>query len=106
MGVDLMLAWTLFVIGGIFCLLNIYLSFLRYPLHKLKGGVRDNYQWVSGAPVIGSLFVAVSLLVLHEVKWLLVSGFVLIVMDTGGIHWFAGTMLVKKLSISGEGDKI
>ena len=104
MGVDLMLAWTLFVIGGLFCLLNIYLSFLRYPLHKLKGGARDDYRWVSGAPVIGSLFVAASLLVLHDVKWLLVSGLALIVMDTGGIHWFAGAMLVR--TISGKRDKV
>jgi uncharacterized membrane protein len=93
-----MLEWILFIGGGFFCLLNFYLSFLRYPLHKLKGGSRDSYRWVSGIPLVGSLSVAVSLLVLHEVRWMLASGIVLIFMDTGGIHWFTGTMLARWVS--------
>ena len=93
-----MLERALFMVGGFFCLLNFYLSFLRYPLHKLKGGSGDSYRWVSGIPLIGSLLVAASLLVLNETKWVLVSGLVLIAMDTGGIHWFAGTILARSLS--------
>ena len=87
------LAWLgyfLFILGTCISLLNLYLSFLRYPLHKLLGW---EYQRVSGIPLFGSFFLVVAALLLrNSPQWLRASlGIALI--DTGGLHWFLGIML-------------
>lgn len=87
------LAWTAFVVGGLLCLTNFYLSFLRYPLHRLRGLSRESYCWVSGMPLFGSLFVGLSLVDLHSLRGMLPVAIMLIVIDTGGIHWFVGSMI-------------
>jgi hypothetical protein len=84
--------YVLFCLGGFFCLLNFYLSFVRYPVYRLAGGSRQEYKWVSGAPVLGSLFVGLSLISLYETNWMVISGVAFILMDTGGLHWFLATM--------------
>ncbi len=86
------IAYILFSLGGFFCILNFYLSFLRYPLYRLSGGDKKEYKWVSGAPLLGSLFVGFSLLSHYDTKWMLILGLILIFIDTGGIHWFLATM--------------
>jgi len=73
--------------------MNFYLSFLRYPLHRLRGLPKDSYRWVSGFPLFGSLFVALSLIGLHEVSWMIPVAIVLILTDPGGIHWFVGSVI-------------
>ena len=87
------ISYMLFGLGGFFCLLNFYLSFLRYPLYRLSGGGKQEYKWVSGAPALGSLFVSIGLVSNYETKWMLILGLVLISVDTGGLHWFLATML-------------
>jgi len=87
------LAWLMFVLGGFICVLNFYTSFVRYPVHRLLGHSKESFQWLSGAALPGSLLVAISLPAFHSTTWILVTGFILILIDTGGIHWFAGTML-------------
>ncbi len=87
------LSWLAFSLGGLVCLTNFYLSFLRYPLHRLRGLPRESYRWVSGIPLFGSLFVGLSLLVLHSLPGILPAAIVLIAIDTGGIHWFVGTTI-------------
>ncbi len=86
------IAYVLFGLGGFFCLLNFYLSFLRYPIYRLAGGGKQEYKWVSGAPALGSLFVGFSLIPHYETKWMLILGLALILVDTGGLHWFLATM--------------
>lgn len=86
------IAYMLFGLGGFFCLLNFYLSFLRYPIYGLSGGGKQEYKWVSGAPVLGSLFVGLSLIFHYATNWMLISGVALIIIDTGGLHWFLATM--------------
>jgi hypothetical protein len=87
------LAWVMLFLGGFICVLNFYTSFLRYPFLRFLGHSKESFQWVSGAPFLGSLLVAISLLAFHSTTWILVTGIILILIDTGGIHWFAGTML-------------
>ena len=87
------LSWIAFGLGAFICAGNFYLSFIRYPLHRLCGRSRESYRWVSGIPLFGSLFVALSLLQLCATPWLLPAGVVLILADTGGVHWFIGTMI-------------
>jgi hypothetical protein len=95
------IALGLFILGGFICCLNFYHSFLRYLIHRMSGGNKDNYKWVSGFPLIGSLFVAILLLRYSHNTWIFVIAIILIAIDTGGIHWFLGTTLyhvvVKKI---------
>ena len=86
------IAYMLFGLGGFFCLLNFYLSFLRYPIYRLSGGRKQEYKWVSGAPALGSLFVGFSLLSQYLTNWIVILGVALILMDTGGLHWFLATI--------------
>ena len=79
---------ALLVLGGLICGLNFYFSFLRFPLHRLRGGRRETYRWESGIPLFGSLFVAISLIWGWHSAWWLWLGIGLIVIDTGGPQWF------------------
>lgn len=87
------LAWIAFALGALLCLTNFYLSFLRYPLYRLRGLPKESYRWVSGIPLFGSLFVGLSLFGLSDLTGMVSVAVVLIVIDTGGLHWFVGTMI-------------
>ena len=76
------LAILLFLLGGVISLVNLYLSYGRPLLY------RDSPH-MSGIPLCGSLLVALSFVGLPSDAfwaWFWV-GIVLIVIDTGGIHW-------------------
>jgi hypothetical protein len=90
-------AYILFFLGGIICLVNLYLSPGRYLIYRMSGKKQKKIQWVSGIPVFGSLFVAVSLIVLYGTTWVLISGILLIMSDSGGFHAFVGSLLYQKL---------
>lgn len=82
-------------LGTLLTCLNFYLSFLRFPVHRWRGGTETNYRWVSGFPVFGSLFLWIGAFPLsvtgHSVlAW---TAIIISLFDTGGIHWFAGVML-------------
>ena len=78
--------------GGFLCCVNFYLSFLRYAIYRLCGRTRENYKWVSGVPLFGSLFVALSLLKFRSHPIFLTIAIILILIDTGGLHYFLGVM--------------
>lgn len=65
---------------------NIYTSFLRPWMHQQKFGSLDDYQYVSGAPGLGSLLVPVVALLLPSYAWIGVTLLAIYLMDTGGIH--------------------
>jgi len=73
--------------------LNFYLVFIRFQIHQLKGGSKDDYQWVSGWPIIGSALVAVSLFEFWGQSWIGYLALILILIDLGGLHWFIGSMV-------------
>ena len=85
-------ATAFLVLGGFLCCLNFYLSFLRYPIHTLSGSKKE-YEWASGIPILGSAFVALSLIVLWSYPLILFVSWVLMLIDTGGLHWFIGMMV-------------
>ena len=91
---DVLAPLALFL-GGLVCAVNFYLSFCRYPVHRLRGGSRESYRPISGAPVVGSLLVALSIFGIDDTPWILGAALLLIAMDTGGLHWFAGTLIVQ-----------
>jgi len=91
------LASLALILGGLVCALNFYLSFCRYPLHRLGGGSPETYRRISGFPLIGSLLVALSLFKFYDTPWILGVALVLIAIDTGGVHWFAGVLVYQHL---------
>jgi hypothetical protein len=99
------LAWPAFVLGGSLCVLNFYLSFVSYPVHRLRGRSKESYRWVSGIPLVGSILVVLSLLHLHSLTALFAIGVALIAIDTAGIHWFVGTMIYQSFSRKRNGQQ-
>jgi len=91
------LLYLLYVLGAFFCALNFHLSFLRVPILIRRGVPPDKIPHVSGAPLVGSLFVLVGLGAAHEVPGFLPLGLLLILIDTGGPHWFVGTLIYAAL---------
>jgi hypothetical protein len=100
--VNTMVAWLLLGVGGAICLINCYLSFLRRPLLRLRGQTEESYRPVSGFPLVGSLLVALSLLALHSRTGVVSAAVVLMLVDTGGIHWFIGSMIHRYVRARGE----
>jgi hypothetical protein len=87
------ISWAAFVVGGFVCLLNFYLSWLSYPLHRLRGLSPESFRSHSGFPLIGSILVVVSLVGLHSQFTVVPIAIGLIAIDTGGIHWFLGAQV-------------
>lgn len=75
--------------GAFLCALNFYLSFMRFPLYRLRGR-ESEYRHVSGAPVLGSFLVVALLIPRALPTWARIAGLVLAALDTGGLHWFIG----------------
>jgi len=89
------LAWLALLVGGLVSALNFYLSFCRYALYLVRGGSRESYRWMSGYPLVGSLLVALSIFRFYDTPWILGIALVLVAIDTGGIHWLAGTLIYR-----------
>ena|SRR5688572_6792431 len=83
----------LFVVGGLVTSLNFFLSVLRFPLHALRGGTVENYRHISGLPLIGSLLLWGSAVLLRENPIAVWSALALSLFDTAGLHWFIGVMI-------------
>jgi hypothetical protein len=99
------IAFALLVLGGLICCANFYCAFLRYPLHRVFGGTRENYHYGSGVPLFGSFFVAIALMKFWSDPTLLSIAIVLILIDMGGLHWFLGVMFWYEVLKKGNRDK-
>jgi hypothetical protein len=86
------LTYVVLGFGGLICVLNFYLSLLRYPVFLRRGGKKEEYRHVSGFPLIGSALVAAALVFGKFDSWIFWSGVVIALLDTGGIHSFLATM--------------
>jgi hypothetical protein len=100
-----MIGWVLLTAGGFLCVLNAYLSWLRYPLYRLRGGLPEEYRGVSGIPLLGSLLVALAwaVRVRHEdsIGWAAIV-WILVAIDTGGLHWFLVSVVFHRLRGQGR----
>jgi hypothetical protein len=74
-------------------------------LHRLRGRAEGTYRPVSGFPLVGSLLVAISLVLLHANTVALSVALVLMLVDTGGIHWFFGSMIHRHFRARTDGTK-
>ena len=100
-----MIEWLLLACGGCVRVLNAYLSWLRYLLYRLRGGIPEEYRWVSGVPLIGSLFVILfwaSRFGNQESVAIDVLAWSLVAIDSGGIHWFLISIAYHALSRRGK----
>lgn len=79
--------YGIFVLGAVVSVVNIYTSFLRYPVHLLLGKSRDSYKYVSGLPLLGGL-VLIGAWLLPQSLWLSLATALLMLLDTGSISWF------------------
>lgn len=98
------LCGALLSLGGLVCLTNFWLSFVRYPIHRARGLAREQYRFVSGVPLLGSILVALGWAGLHESAstWLDVAALALAGLDTGGLHWFLIVMAWRSLPSNRE----
>lgn len=83
------IATALLIVGGMICILNFYLVFLRYPLYRISGGDKTSYHFRSGIPLLGSLLVAISLVAFWHSPWLAATATLLMLIDIDGFHWYA-----------------
>lgn len=95
------LCWIIGLHGAFICVLNFSLSVLRYPIHKLLGGTRENYKHFSGFPLVGSICVLALLVPLSKHLFAMLCVGMLALLDTGGIHWFL-LALVRGMSKQGR----
>src|SRR5215208_2518489 len=81
----LILGLVFFALGALVVWVNVYTSFVRYPLHRLRGGTRENFKWVSGIPLVGMIFLCVAAACFGkphpQLAWTALG---LILLDTGG----------------------
>lgn len=85
--------WAAFVFGAYLCLLNFYISFLRYRIHLWRGLPKESFKFISGIPLLGSLILYLLVRYTNLPPVMLYAGIVLICMDTGGIHWAIGNII-------------
>ncbi|EIQ02016.1 hypothetical protein OpiT1DRAFT_00594 [Opitutaceae bacterium TAV1] len=83
----------IFALGSLIASLNIYLSFIRYPLHRLSGKKKEEFRFISGIPLFGQLLIIISLFGLWDSSLFLTLGIVLLLFDTGGIQFFLFALL-------------
>ncbi len=80
------LGWMLVAITlGLF---NMYLSFLRPFIYRVRHGSTKAFQHVSGIPGVGSLLVVVGVLVGFGGVVPALLGITAMLLDTGGSFWF------------------
>jgi hypothetical protein len=84
------LGYLAFGFGASISLLNFYLSWIRVPLLR---GLGRSPRWVSGFPIIGSLLLVISAVLLRDWPRIAFSALALAALDTGGIHCFVGRQL-------------
>jgi hypothetical protein len=79
-----LIGYTLFSIAALIAVVNFYLSFVRAPIHWYRG---RECPHVSGLPLLGNLFLIMSLLVLERTPFVWSLAIAVAVLDTGGIVW-------------------
>jgi hypothetical protein len=95
------IGWILLSLAAFIAAMNFYFSFLRYPIYRLMGW---KYRWVSGAPVVGSIFLVVGLLFLWWLPAAWWRAGVIALFDTGGFPWFLVVMFLMTFVWSKPGD--
>ena len=86
------LGGILFAFGTLIVATNFYLVLLRYPLHRLRGGDRSNFKFVSVVPVVGQIVLLFACQLLGGHPTVVKAGMILMLLDLGGLHVALGTL--------------
>ena len=82
--------WYHFAIlgAGLFVtIINVYTSWIRPIIYKIRYGSYDGYKFVSGFPIVGTV-IGIAALVLCGSNWLTIFAvLVIFTLDTGGLPW-------------------
>lgn len=81
---------------------NLYTSFLRPWMYRRAHGDYTGYQYVSGAPALGSILIAIAAFFLPSASWIGGALLTLYLMDPGGIHVAAFAMLRECFTDTGK----
>ena len=81
-------------LGALVCLLNFYISFIRMPLLTALG---RSPRRVSGFPLFGSVMLVTAAVLSWEKRALALTLLAIAALDTGGIHWFLGSLFWRSL---------
>jgi len=84
----------LFGFAALIAVTNFHLSFVRPLYFRWK---KKEYKFISGLPAIGTIALIFSGFLLPPNLYLACSALLLVVLDTGGLPWFAVIMLVEWL---------
>jgi len=85
-GRSAVLAYSLFGLGALFCVINLYLSFLRPVVHRLRAQAQP-LRHVSGVPLLGMTILPGLMLAPPSVT-LSAACLALMAVDTGNLLWF------------------
>lgn len=88
------IGWTALGLAALVGAINFFASLLRYPLYRL---LRREYHWESGLPMIGSVCLLVALACLWRTPLAWIIAAVIAAIDTAGLPWFVGVMLLASL---------
>ena len=80
--------WIAIGIAAVIALLNFYLSFVRYRIHRFRGGSADACRFVSGIPGLGSVALLAGALLIPSSWSALGVIAVIALLDTAGLPWF------------------
>lgn len=80
------LGYAFFGIGSFFSVLNCHLSFIRPWFYHRKHKNMENYKFVSGIPLIGSILLLLASFWLNQTLVLASAIFFFYIIDTNGIH--------------------
>ncbi len=83
-----MIPYLIYSFGSVLCVLNFYVSTLRKPLIRYAATENSTLRSVSRVPVLGTLFVLVGWSKLGGSPLLNATSLILILIDTGGPHWY------------------
>lgn len=84
---------AVFALGALIVVLNLYLAWIYAPVTwHLSRRNGQPYKHVSGIPLFGSLFIAISCVWMWGTPFWRWTSIVLMLVDHGGLHWFFVTM--------------
>jgi hypothetical protein len=67
---------------------NWYFSFIRPHLYQIKQGSMNGYRFVSGIPIVGTIFVMIGGTDGFGSLPTALLGLIAVILDTGGLLWF------------------
>ena len=76
------------VAASVIVAVNLYTSLLGPYLFRLRHGSMENYRFVSGIPMIGTLLIVLSAVIGFGVIGSALIGIILFTVDSGGSGWF------------------